>query len=442
MSDKLITPTDGMVITQDTRLAPGVYHLPQGLILAADGITLDGTGAQIVSNAHTGTGIRAEGHSGLTITGVALAGYRHGIRLDRCQDVTIADVTIRDTAEVPGIDTFLYLWQPLDEAYGGAILLHKVAGGTVRGCDLQHQQNGVQLYACSGLTVENNNASFNSGWGVYLSASNDNLVQDNLLDFCNRIYTRPDGTQRVEADAAGIVLVHGSSRNKLLRNGCRCGGDGIFIAGYCHPGDVNPCNDNLIEDNDCSFSPNNAIESTFSQGNVFRRNICSGSNYGFWMGFSWDNLIEGNVIENNHFVGIAAEHAHGFTIRGNTIRRNDEGVRVWTRGIAVLEYWPGYEVSFDFTLEGNEFADNQTGVQGYTGPETTQAQCHNYHLRGNTFSGNRIGARFARVDACSVEGNTFTGNVVSAIHVGAGAAVTIGANEYTGNAAEVIEVAG
>lgn len=40
-----IPPTDGMIIGADTTLAPGVYHLPHGLTIAADGVTLDGGGA-------------------------------------------------------------------------------------------------------------------------------------------------------------------------------------------------------------------------------------------------------------------------------------------------------------------------------------------------------------------------------------------------------------
>ncbi len=439
MSDRSVVPTDGMVISEDTTLSPGVYVLPHGLTLAADHVTVDGQGALIVGQDQRGIGIHADGRQGVVIRGLSLAGYYHGIRLDHCQDTTIDGVTVRDTAEIPGIDTFLYLWKPVEEAYGGAILLNDVRRGVIRGCDLQHQQNGVLLYACDAITVERVNASFNSGWGVYLNGTSHSTIQDNLLDFCNRVYTRSDGTQRVEADAAGIVLVQGSSHNKLLGNGCRCGGDGIFIAGYRHPGDVNPCNDNLIEGNDCSLSPNNAIESTFSRGNVFRRNICSGSNYGFWLGFSWENTLEDNAIEDNRMVGIAAEHAHSMMLRNNRIRRNGEGVRLWTRGIAVLEYWPGYEVSFDFTLEGNLIEANRIGFHGYTGPETTDRACYGYHLRGNVIRDNRDGARFWRVTACSVEGNQFIGNVESAVRLIGQPGVAVGANHFQDNATDVLQ---
>jgi len=40
----MLTPTDGMIITEDAIFQPGVYILPHGLTVAADGITLDGNG--------------------------------------------------------------------------------------------------------------------------------------------------------------------------------------------------------------------------------------------------------------------------------------------------------------------------------------------------------------------------------------------------------------
>lgn len=435
-----ITPSDGLEIDTDVELASGTYILPHGLTVTADHVTIRGSGARLISPTNTGAAISARGRRDLTIRDVTIAGYQHGLRCDDCADVTIENITVRGTAEIAGIDTFLYLWQPIEQVYGGAILLNRVSGSVVRGCDLQHQMNGLLLYGCSGLTVERNNASFNSGWGVYLAASSENLVQDNQLDFCNRLYRRPeDGSTRAEADAAAIVLVFGSSRNQFLRNSCVGGGDGIFVAGYRHPGDIQPCNDNLFEYNDCRLSPNNAVEATFSRGNIFRRNDCSRSNYGFWMGFSWDNLLEDNTIEFNRWAGIAAEHAHDLIIRNNRIRLNGDGVRLWTRGGAVVPYWPGYEVSYNVTLEDNLIEENTTGFIGYTGAETTVRDCHHFYLEGNTFHDNRVGAQFKRVTACNVTRNTFTGNIEAALRLIAQPEVLLQHNTFDANAQDVIE---
>jgi parallel beta-helix repeat protein len=429
-----------MIITEDTQLAPGVYVLDSGISIGADGVTLEGEGATLVERRHEGAGIQARGRHSITIRGVSVSGFFHGVRLDDCQNATVEDVRVRDTGEIAGIDTFVYLWLPVEKAYGGAVMLNNVHGGAVRRCDLQHQTNGLLLYDCADLSIERNNASFNSGWGIYLSRSSNNVVKDNQLDFCNRVYRRPeDGTVRVEADAAAIVLVKGASRNAFLRNSCLCGGDGIFIAGYEHPGHVEPCNDNLFEENDCRLSPNNAIEATFSKGNVFRRNNCSRSNYGFGLGYSWENTLEDNVVEYNRFVGIAAEHAHEMVIRDNKISLNGEGVRLWTRGGAPLPYYPGFEVAYNVVLIQNLIKSNGIGFNGYTGDEITDHECHSFHLAANVIRDNRVGAQFKRVERCSVQGNTFADNVEAALRLEGAPDVRLDDNRFEDNRLDVEE---
>lgn len=421
-----VQPTNGMILSEDTAFAPGVYVLPDGIRIAADNVTIQGSGATIVSADQTGVGLHAAGHSGISVEGLSLSGFYHGLRFDDCRDVTLEGVTVRNSAEIKGIDTFLYLWQRIEQVYGGALLFNEVTGGSIRRCDFQHQMNGVLLYHCDGIIVEANNASFNRGWGVYLAHTHNSSIQDNQLNFCNRVYRRPeDGSIRVEADAAGIVLVRGSSNNRILRNTCLCSGDGIFISGYEHPGKIEPCNDNLIEDNDCRLSPNNAIESTFSKGNIFRRNDCSRSNYGFWMGYSSENILEDNTVEFNRWAGIAIEHGHDFSIRDNRIRLNGEGVRLFTRGGAVLEYFPDQMVTHDIAIEGNRIESNHTGVLADTGETSPDESCHHIHLRRNQFQDNRVGASFGRVRDCSVAGNSFSQQVVAALQLDPAAEVAL-----------------
>ncbi|MCC7209848.1 MAG: right-handed parallel beta-helix repeat-containing protein, partial [Anaerolineae bacterium] len=394
----------------------------------------------IVCEIHEGVGIHAENRRSVRVKNLALSGFYHGLRFDHCHDVHVEKLRVRDTYEIEGIDTFLYLWQPIEKVYGGAVLLHDVQGGSVRGCDLQHQMIGVLMYGCTDVTVEDNNASFNSGWGVYLSGSNENIVRRNQLDFCNRVFRRPEnGSIRVEADAAAIVMVKSSCRNQIVRNSCLCGGDGIFVAGFTPEGERTPCDDNLFEENDCRLSPNNAIESTFSRGNIFRRNDCSRSNYGFWMGYSWDNVLEDNLIELNRFVGIAIEHGHGFVIRNNRILNNGEGIRLFTRGGPVLQSWPGWEVSYDFSIEDNRLENNNVAFNGYTGAEIEGIDGRGYRIVRNQFRNNRIGARFYRVHESQIEDNVFADNVEQAVLLVGEPGVALGTNEFSGNHADVVK---
>lgn len=435
-----VIPHDGMIIEEDVQFAPGVYALKQGIKIAADHVTIDGNGALLVDQSHQGVGIYSDRHHDISIRNIAISGFFHGVRFDECQEIHIENVRVRDTAEIEGIDTFLYLWHPIEQVYSGAILFNNVSGGTILNCDLQHQMNGILLYGSSKLTLQNNNASFNSGWGVYLSGSCDNLIQDNRLDFCNRIYRRPEnGSIRVEADAAGIVLVESSCRNQFLRNSCLCGGDGIFVAGYNHKGGKTTCDDNLFEDNDCRLSPNNAIESTFSRGNIFRRNDCSRSNYGFWMGYSWDNVMEDNIVDSCRMVGIAIEHGHGFVIQRNQIMNNREGIRLFTRGGSTLEHWPEWSVSYDYMIEGNTIEQNRIGINAYTGPEiSVDKVSYNLRLANNTVRNNLTGVRFHRVRDTQLRGNTFEANLQQAVLLIENPQVETLSNQFAGNGAEIV----
>ncbi len=433
MLDNII-PADGMVITESTRFAPGIYPLSQGLTIGADNVTLEGEGVLLVNQTREGVGIQAHDRQNIAVRGISISGFYHGLRFDDCRDVQVDNVRVRDTYEIEGIDTFLYLWHPIEQVYSGAILLNNVQGGVVRDCDFQHQMNGILLYHSGGVTVERCNASFNICWGVYLNGSSGNRILDNRLDFCNRVFRRPEsGAIRVEADAAAIVLVESSCRNHLLRNGCLCGGDGIFIAGYNHKGGKATCDDNLIEDNDCRLSTNNAIESTFARGNIFRRNDCSRSNYGFWMGYSWDNVMEDNIVDSCRMVGIAIEHGHSFIIRGNQISNNREGIRLFTRGGETLKHWPEWAVSYDYTLENNLIEFNRIGFNGYTGAEIpAEKVSYDLRLRGNTFRSNLTGLRFHRVRQSVVSDNTFENNQQAAVFVQQ-PDVEIGENQFSGS---------
>jgi len=427
----------GITITADTRLTAGTYITPGGITIDGDNIRVDATGVNLVGVNQAGVGVHIRGKN-ITLVGLSCSNFYHGVYAEYCENLILDSIRVRDAYEINNIETFLHLWQPLDEAYGGAIICHDVQHGTITNSDVQHQLNGIQLYDCHHMTIEKNNASFNSGWGVYLNACNDNVIQDNQLDFCNRLFRRPEnGSVRAEADAAGIVMVQGSSRNKLLRNSCIGGGDGIFITGYQHPNIIRSCSDNLIEDNDCRLSPNNAIESTFCQGNTFRRNDVSRSNYGLWMGYSWENTVEENHVEFNRWAGIAIEHGHDFIVKNNTIQNNHgDGMRLWLRGKrgdVLLQYWEGYETAYNFRMEGNLFKRNHIGFNAYTPEHLADQICHSFHLTDNTFDDNRIGASFERVEDCSVVGNRFVGNVEAGLRLINRPDVEVKDNHYEGN---------
>jgi parallel beta-helix repeat protein len=229
--------------------------------------------------------------------------------------------------------------------------------------DLQHQMNGLLTYQCNGLEVIRNNASYCSGFGFHLFETCDSVFADNYAEFCCR-YHLSGARSHLGADAAGFLIVFKSCKNIFRRNYARLGGDGFFLAGLTPDGIDVGCNSNLFEENDASYSPNNAFEGVFSRDNTYRGNKANHSNYGFWLGFSRDCTLKDNEIHNNHQAGIAVENGVGFKILDNDIRNNAYGILIWTRSYDFLRQVPGMNVtSSDWLIERNRLIQNKKGIR-------------------------------------------------------------------------------
>lgn len=87
-----------------------------------------------------------------------------------------------------------------------------------------------------------------------------------------------------------------------------------------------PSNFNYLAGNDCSGSPNNGIESTFGNGNVFHNNRVNENNYGLWLGYSHNNTVSQNAIGNSLTAAIAIQHGYKNLLESNTFSGNDIGI--------------------------------------------------------------------------------------------------------------------
>lgn len=412
-------PVDGMLITEDTTLQPGVYYLPRGIIIAAEGVTLDGSGATIIGKNRQGRGVTVEGKKGVTIKNLKLRDYTHGIYATHAENLIVTGCQITSTAEVAPNTVFLDIWLPVERAYGGGILLYEVEDSLIEKNDLQHQMNGLLTYDCQKLTVRENVASYCSGFGIMLSGTCDSQFEENFADYCSRWQPRGERTGHMGADAAGFLIVSGSSRNVFQRNYARLGGDGFFVAGLNPRYEYKPCNDNLFEENDASYSPNIGFEATFCQNNTFRANSAHSCNYGFWLGFSAHNTLEHNQMNYCGQAGIAVENGCGFTVTGNSFYGNTHGILLWSKYIEQLvNVVPENNTSHDWTIEGNTFArnakairiaaDQDHGIQPYPpGPKHPYAHV----IRGNAIQDNRVGIELREVESTTLENNQMSGNV-------------------------------
>jgi parallel beta-helix repeat protein len=420
-----VEPTDGLVITADVTFAPGIYLLPHGLRIAASGVTVDGGGALLVGRDRSGSGVTIDGADGVTLSGLRLAEYHHGIRARQCQDLAVRRCQVTATAEVPANSVFLDIWRPADRAYGGGLLLEGVGGGRIVENDLQHQMVGLLAYDCHHLRVHRNVASYCSGAGFYLARTVDSTFEQNWADYCCRYEPRGERTGHLGADAAGFVAVRGSSRNVFRRNMARLGGDGFFLAGLSPQLELDGCDDNLFEQNDGSYSPNIAFEATFCRGNVFRGNTASHSNYGFWLGFSRAARLEANEIAYNRQAGIAVENGVDCVVRHNRLEHNGHGVLLWSKHVPeFLAAVPENATSRDWIIADNHLVHNDIairiaagqdhGIRPASGPPPAAGgrppPC-DHAIRRNVIRDNRVGIELVEVERTVLEANRLAGNL-------------------------------
>jgi len=228
------------------------------------------------------------------------------------------------------------------------------------------------------------------------------------------------------ADAAGFIAVGGSSRNVFRRNAARLGGDGFFLAGLGPDGAPNGCDNNLFEENDGSLSPNIAFEATFCRGNVFRRNYADRSNFGFWLGYSAETLIEESRMVMNRQAGVAVENGRACRVIGSTFHANGHGVLLWSRHVdQFAEAFPDRLTSSDWQIEGNVMTRNGKGIRIAAnqdhgirpGPEEDdlreELRPYDHRIVGNDIQDNRIGIELYRTRETLVERNILNRNVES-----------------------------
>jgi parallel beta-helix repeat protein len=341
---------DTSAIAADTKLEAGRRVLSDGpLRVTADGVTLDLGDAELVGpsadgdpDSYQGIGLLVEGRRNVTIRNGRLRGFRCAILVRNCENVVLEGVDVSGNfrqrlGSTPDREDTRDWLRPHDndeqqwrKRYGAGICIENSKSCEVRECVGRDQQNGLLLDRATACRVLDSDFSFNSGWGIALWRSNENLVSQNKCDWCVRGYSH--GVYDRGQDSAGILVFEQCSRNVFFRNSATHSGDGFFLyAGEetLRRTGKGGCNDNLVAYNDFSHAVANAIEATFSRGNRFLGNRCDDSNYGVWAGYSFETLIEGNSFADNRVAGVAIEHGSDNRIVFNTFRKNRRGVQLW-----------------------------------------------------------------------------------------------------------------
>ena len=398
----------GLVITRSVRIAPKTYRIPgsdSGVVtIRGNNIVVDFAGATLAGieprddpDGAVGIGIRIDGGRNVEVRNARVRGYKVGLLARGTRRLTLAR------------NDFSYNWKPqlfsimeheslvdwlshhkndADEwlRFGSGVYLADVRGGEFRDNRIVQGMEGLMMVRTDSLRVWNNVIEFNSGVGIGLYRSNDNVIQHNRASYNVRGYSQ--GYFRRGQDSADLLMYEQSSRNVVAYNSMTHGGDGLFLWAGQSTMDTGKggANDNLFYGNDFSFAPTNGMEATFSR-NFFIKNRVEGSDHGLWGGYSFDSFVLDNQFVRNR-VGIAIEHGQNNTIASNTFSGDTTAISLWANPIEPSDW--GYPKHRDTKSRGYQIAANM-----FEGNRVA--------MRVSNTSGDLSDNRFERVDSQMVK---------------------------------------
>jgi len=133
--------------------------------------------------------------------------------------------------------------------------------------------------------------------------SEHNLIMGNIIE-------RNNG-YGIHLDRRGYNYI---TNNIIAKNG----NDGIFITDFSGKNDITQ---NIIEYNEIGIC---MVDSFNSGGTTIHENIITHNNVGIHFGDSDRNVISGNVIKDNRYIGLSMSWAENNIISGNTIENHNE----------------------------------------------------------------------------------------------------------------------
>jgi hypothetical protein len=241
------------------------------------------------------------------------------------------------------------VWSDYQSALGGGVMMYQTDYADIHQNIMKLQNDGVALYHCNHIGVWGNDFDWNTSYGIRMFFADSSYIHHNLASHINRPYTNP-------SDCAAILMIV-SNENLVEYNDFSYSGDGIFLGQYEYS-DIP--NNNVFLHNECSYSPHNAIEATFADGNIYRFNACNFSHYGFWLGYSYNSLVDSNEIIGNQSSGIAVDRGFNNFIINNKINNNPIGIELW-EGSTIPPYQNQF--SHDYFIKGNLINGNRQAIK-------------------------------------------------------------------------------
>lgn len=346
--------TDNMDIPSNSniRIQSGTYTFGDAAkdgvirIVNKENIILDGDSVQVTGNGFDGFLVYIENSRNITIRNFeSVSKYYYAVSAKQSTEIQV----INNNFSYNKKDTvgWIMVWYDQNSALGGGVLMYQCDNSEFNDNRMIQQNDGIALYECDHIRINDNLLNWNCGFGIRMNFTNNCIVRHNDCSHVNR-KTDP-------SDCAAILLI-ASNNNRVENNDFSYSGDGIFLGQYEYSGIPN---NNYFAFNDCSHSPHNAIEATFADGNVYRGNLCNYSQYGFWLGYSFNSLIADNEIVGNIYSGISVDRGFNNSFVSNLIKGNPYGFELWEGGI--IEPYGG-QFSHDYRIIGNLIENNMWGI--------------------------------------------------------------------------------
>jgi large repetitive protein len=250
----------GDTITRDTRLTADLVDCGQsGLIIGADGITLDLNGHRVDGDGSgDDVGIDIEGHKAVTIANGTVREFTEGVFVAGASGIAIRRLT------------------STDQAHGG-ITVDSSRDVSLTDNVVRAAGAGLIVTRSHGVTVAANRVSGSAFAGIPVFESQDVAIVDN--------------TVTTSADA-GVGLFEGSSHAAVTGNRLSRNGAGVALnAG---------ASDNLLSGNSITHNASGVIVDVGT----------------------YDNRVVNNVIDDSAFEGIAVVGSDGNLIARNAVTRN------------------------------------------------------------------------------------------------------------------------
>jgi parallel beta-helix repeat protein len=360
---------DVLEITKDTTLDPAKTY--GAIVIKASNVTVDGRGAWLIGakdgkdggtkpKDFKGTAIYAKGMSNVTLVDVNAKGWETGLLVEDGEGWVVEDCNFSDNFHDPDFG-----WG--ENGRRGGIVLNRVSKSRIARNRANRVWDACVLVGSDHNTITGNDFSRTSNTCLKMWNASHNVIENNNLSYG----IRKNPGEVHARDSTSVLIESGSNHNRMVRNNCRGGGDGIFVRvlnGWVST-------DNYFEENDCSYANNNCIEA-WSPRNTYVRNKCNYGSYGLWLGASDQTVLIGNEASYNGLKGHNNNSPHlpdsghagivfMFGPSSHTICRENKCVGNNGAGIAAIGDLDGGGPkwkAFHWIIERNTLKDNRWGV--------------------------------------------------------------------------------